>query len=137
MSSENGNAMPDRPLIVWRAIYRGGSLDQYNKDGSENSYRDIDRSRLMAFQLLRDESVIITLHLDAGSRLICRRRRFLTEGISAPRTCYMVGWQRTDNGVNSQCMAFVTEDGQIHLIGRARENHPVFYGVELLPEEME
>jgi ribosomal protein L32 len=46
--------------IRWRAIYSDGSyLEQFNKDGKENKYQDIDRSRLVSFELFETNNFCV------------------------------------------------------------------------------
>ena len=118
--------------ISWRAVYHDGSLlNQHRGDDTENSYLDIDRARLAAFSLMRDETPIVTIHLEPGQRLIYRRRCFLRCGEPEPIVFYLVGWQRTINGENVQSISVVAEDsGEVNVIGKWRDDHPVFASIE-------
>jgi hypothetical protein len=125
--------------LEWIAVYADGSiLRQHEPDGTENRYEDIDRKRVSEFhlRLKGKDFTVIAYALDPGQRLIYRKRHSMS-GITGEKnwTIHMVGWQQTVNGKNVQCISWVFPDGSIINTGRFRENHPVLYGVELLPFE--
>lgn len=122
-------------MLTWRAFYRDEKyLPQYNEDGTENRYTDIDRYRLVRFDLVNEENkTIYSLYLQQGQRLIFRRRNFIK--MNGERwLVYLVGWQKTFNdGVrdhNITAINYIHPDGSISL-DNARDN------LELLPEESE
>lgn len=96
--------------IHWVAYYGADTFPQYNEDGSENKYPDIDRSRLTAFALVKDGNQIVRFHFLPDMRLIYRRRVELRPGVGQI-VAYLAGWQKTVNGVNSQSVACVFEHG--------------------------
>jgi hypothetical protein len=124
--------------LRWEARYNDGTvLSQNRADGGENRYADIDRSRLDSFALVRaDGTAVLQLHLDTGQRLIFRRR-VEQQASGTERIVYLVGWQQTVNGTNIQSIAYVTGDGETHLAGRWREDHPWFYSAQPVPCEAE
>lgn len=125
--------------IEWKAIYDDGkSLSQYNENGTENKYTDIDRNRLVQFVLLADGIPKIVIHLDNNKRLIYRRRvaaAFSGANAGKQETVHLVGWQEKKQGINIQMICFLFEDGHIEIVDRFQENHPWFYSVIFLPEE--
>lgn len=124
--------------MQWVARYTDGSeLPQYNGDGSENKYADIDRTRLQTFGLFDDRArLVIAVHFDEpGKRLIYRRRIEQRSGFD-PVTVCLVGWQQTVAGHNVQSIQYVFPDGTIHSAGAWNEQHPWFYAPELLPQEV-
>lgn len=126
------------PKIEWKAIYTDGkSLSQYN-GGVENKYIDIDRDRLLHFILLEDSIPKIVIPLTNNKRLIYRRRVAVSfSGINAGNTevVYLVGWQEKKQGINTQMICFLFEDGHIEITDRFYINHPWFYPMIFLPEE--
>jgi len=120
--------------ITWRAVYTDGAyLD--SKD-AEKGYESIDRDRLASFCLIRDDKVIFHLLLQKGQRLIWRKRIFLTPG-HADRVWHLVGWQKTVNGENIQCIGYVSEeDGSVIMAGEWQGEHVLMEAVELVPCEM-
>lgn len=126
--------------LMWIAVYNDETnLLQYNEDGTENSYSDIDRSRLTEFHLLDREidKTVYAIALDEGQRLIYRRR-IATSGNNDHRwTITMVGWQQTIAGQNVQSIGWVFPDGGIIQTGKFQSDHRLFYGIELLPFEEE
>jgi len=124
--------------MKWLARYNDKTeLHQVNDDGSENRYVDINRAKLESFALYSDEGRhLFELHLDQGQRFIYRKRVEQRTGES-PFAVYMVGWQKTVNGVNVQSIAYVTESGQVHMAGAWREDHPWFYSVVPVSCEVE
>lgn len=123
--------------MTWLAQYNdGSSLPQFNPDGSENNYADIDRQRLAAFSIVKDNAPAIVVHLDPGQRLIYRRR-VAKHGNGQETVVLLVGWQATVNGRNVQSIAYVYPDASIHMAGEWRDDHPWFYPIQTVPcEEM-
>lgn len=125
--------------LYWRAVYTDGSqLLQYNEDGSENKYPDIDRERLMRFDLLdkATDKAIYALWLNEGQQLIYRRRTILPVIVTEERpkqVIYLVGYRQTImtpmGPHNIVVMNYIYEDGSVALDG-ARNN------LELYPIEM-
>lgn len=124
--------------MQWIATYTDGStLSQYNEDGSENAYKDIDRERLHSFALLTAEGrTVLVLMLDPGQRLIYRKRHRIVMGVSH-HVIWLVGWQQTIAGQNVQSIAYVGETGSIILGGKFKDNDPWMRQVELFPFESE
>ena len=111
-------------LYYWTAEYKdGGSLSQYNDDGTENKYTDIDRTNLVRFVLsqVNKGTPILAINFDRpGQRLIWRRRHrkhFAAEGGNLIReeTIHIVGWQETVNGRNHQAIAFLFPNGMVEI----------------------
>lgn len=107
--------------IQWVAQYEDELFPQYNEDGTENKYADIDRERLTAFSLVRESGILIRLHLDKGQRLIYRRRVEVRPG-DKTTVCYLVGWQKTIGNENVQSIACIFEHlGTVEIISEWRE----------------
>lgn len=125
--------------LYWRAVYNDNSeFHQYNEDGSENKYFDIDRERLMRFDLLdkATDKPVYALWLNTGQQLIYRRRT-LKPVIPTPenpeQVIFLVGYKQTiitPMGPHSIVIInYIYEDGSVALDG-ARDN------LELFPIEM-
>lgn len=132
--------------MQWKAYYNDGtSLPQFNAAGFENKYADIDRSKLEAFALFKDDAIVpqfdngsglvFALYLEPGQRLIFRRRVEQPAG-GEQTIVYMAGWQQTIEGRNVQSIAYIFPSGIVHMAGPWRENHPWFYSIQPLPEEI-
>lgn len=109
-------------MITWVAHYTDGSaLEQ----AAGHTYRDIDRTRLQAFDLIRDQELLLRVDFrDDGlppKRLIWRMRHQQQMNGLPPIELHLAGWQRTINGVNVQAIAYVTEDGKVLLGGQFME----------------
>ncbi len=104
------------------------------KLGEQIAYDNIDRSRLSAFALVKDDKEILRLHLESGQRLIWRKRCFIAPS-KKEIVVHLVGWQKTAGNENVQSIAYVFEDGHIEMAGAFRENHPLFGRVNLHKEE--
>ena len=94
--------------IQWVAHYGNELFPQYNEDGTENAYKDIDRKRLTAFSLVRDGGILVRIHLDSDKRLIYRKRTEMRSD-QEPIVCYLAGWQQTVDSKNIQSIACVFE----------------------------
>ena len=103
--------------IFWKAIYSDGSfLSQHNEDGTENKYYDIDRTKLIAFEVYNNNNLVLLRHLEPGQRLIFRQRSaFSTTG--KEMRIILVGWQQMVNGKNVQEIAYIFPT-HIELAGR-------------------
>jgi lysine/ornithine N-monooxygenase len=111
--------MSDNDFILnWKVTYKDGTtLSQVNPDGTENSYTNIDRSKLEAFQLFTEkyEKLVYTLILDPEQRLIYRRR--VTKDLLSDQilyAIYLVGCQQTVNGKNIQSVSHIMQNTIVH-----------------------
>ena len=119
----------------WNAVYSNGkSLPQFNEDGTENKYRDIDRTRLIRFDLYRNNTPIVVIHLDAHKKLIYRMRR-AQNNHGYEETVYLAGWQEKHAGQNVQMIIFLFDDNHIEILDRFYEDHSWFYSIRFLKEE--
>ena len=106
-------------MHTWRAVYSDGEiLNQYNEEGIANQYPDIDRQRLVTFEIWEKEKLIFRLHLEESRRLIYRRRVAQNMLTGKKVVVFLVGWQTTINGENVQDIAYIFEDGHIELAGK-------------------
>jgi len=93
----------------WVSVYNDNTrLPQFNEDGSENKYQDIDRGKLSSFEFYKDGKIILVCDIAPGARLIYRRRVEQSAG-SEPLVVYILGWQKTLNGLNSQSIVCIPE----------------------------
>jgi hypothetical protein len=124
-------------LTEWRAEYSDGSwLDQYNEDGAENKYVNIDRSRLAKFFIFQNKKVKLVVHLDKPERRLIYRRR-ASVGVTGGRgVVYLVGWQETVDGKNFQCVCFLFDDGHVEVLPGFKEDKQPFYGINLIKDEL-
>ena len=120
---------------LWCAIYNNGEpFWQFNIDGSENKYADIDKASLRQFILYRNGKAVIVIHFDSAKKLIYRMRRAM-DSHGNEETVYLAGWQEKRDGKNLQMIVFLFEDGHTEIVDRFYERHPWFYSVEFLPDE--
>lgn len=136
----------------WRAIYNDGtSLSQYDSEGKANGYQNIDRTKLVAFEvyipngdvksvngeLEPKDKILFKLHLEPEQRLVCRilgiKTVFAATGkdVKPDDHIFMVGWQQNVNGKNIQSIAYVYADGHVEQAGKWIGNPP-----NLRPEEV-
>jgi hypothetical protein len=119
----------------WLAVYNDGTtLPQYKADGSENKYPEIQRAKLIQFVLLRDKNPKLVIHLDQNKKLIYRMRVAANNKGIVERV-YLAGWQEQSNGVNTQMITFLFEDGHIEIVDRFYEDHLWFYSINFIKEE--
>lgn len=121
--------------VEWLAVYNDGTtLSQYNENGSENKYIDIERSTLIQFVLLCDGTPKVVVHLDQNKKLIYRIRTAANNKGVIERV-YLVGWQERSNSVNTQMISFLFGDGHIEIVDRFYEDHAWFYSINFIVEE--
>ncbi len=122
----------------WIARYDDGKfLSQINPDGSRNSYQDIQRDKLIAFEMWQESNRVLFIRFKKSQRLIWRRRVEMSpQGIV--EICHLVGKQETINGKNYQGIIGLFEsDGRIETAGKFEEGHPWFFPVVVHPNEGE
>lgn len=119
----------------WMAGYNDGTLlTQYEPDGRENKYTDINRSKLTRFILFRAGKPLVVIHLDNNKKLIYRMRR-AQNNKGYEEVVFFAGWQERRNGNNTQMIMFLFEDNHIEIVDRFYENHLWFYAMNFLPDE--
>lgn len=127
-------------MLTWVAVYNGDDiLPQYNEDGIENKYGDIDRDRLERFILIDSETkgVKLVLNLDPSKMLIYRRRTAIDIQSKKKEVVYIVGYQERIGDIARQCINFIFEStGHIEVTDGFKENHSWFYPVIFLPYEV-
>ena len=123
-------------MLTWIAIYNDGTtLPQYNADGTENKYTDIDRGRLSKFCLVDPTTgnprVILNIDPARGQKLVYRLRTAINLAGERKRM-HIIGWQMP--GI--QNISFLSEEGDvIEITNGFREDHRFYYPVIFLPEE--
>ena len=124
-------------MLSWVADYGKTSLPQYNEDGTENKYGDIDRQSLKRFILIEGNKVRFVLNLDPGKRLVYRRRVAMDVMSKVTETIHIFGYQEhIQNGYNKQVINFYFEKiGYLETTDGFKEGHEWFYPVIFLPEE--
>lgn len=122
--------MPDE--ILWRVhLADGSTLYQRGPNGERNGYHQIDRNRLVAFDLWQGDHLICRIDMrpdrnDSAlgpKRLIWRKRHIMNDR-GRHDVIHLAGWQRTvnasTNGRDSetvQAICYVFEDGTVLLGG--------------------
>lgn len=124
----------------WVAIYSDGTqLLQVEPDGKKNTYSDIDREKLVAFEMWENvpRRMILSLRFKKGQRLIWRRRVEMEGGLVS-EVCHILGKQETVNGKNYQGIIGLFEsDGRIEVTGKFEEGHPWFFPIKVHEKEKE
>ena len=105
--------------MQWLAIYDDdSSLMQYKEDGTENSYFDIDRSRLTHFAMIEGEKTVLVIEFERPSqKLIYRKRTTCDLYGNAKGIIYLVGWHENINSTSIKCINYIYPDGKIVLAG--------------------
>jgi hypothetical protein len=84
--------------LTWRAVCPDKVINQYNADGTQNSYDGLERSRMTAFALVNGNgAVLVTVPLNATRKLFYRMRVALFVGSHSRERIYIVGWQSLSN----------------------------------------
>lgn len=109
-----------RELYTWIAYYSDGEeLEQYGANKTSN-YPDIDRSRLAAFGIKKEDNLIYRVFLEPNQKLIYRRRPsgdFQTGEVTGE--LILVGTSEKVKGVDVQNIAYVdVSTGLIQMAGK-------------------
>ena len=118
--------------MKWLAVYNDETfLTQFNEDGSENRYADIDRNRLTHFAMLNEANKpILVIEIERPTqKLIYRRRTFCDLLGKVKGVIYLVGWHENINGKNIKAINYIYPNGKIVLAG-AKDD------LELIKEEI-
>jgi len=127
--------------LTWQAVYhKDGDItedseiySQFNPDGTENPYKDIDRFRLGRFDLLHEGKIVYSLVIRKNQRLIFRRRSLVALNGDLVGLVFLVGWVMTITTPSRQrnlyAINYLQPDGSIVL-----DNHRS--NLSLLSEEL-
>jgi len=117
-------------MLHWIAHYN----DNTQLSSLHGTYYDIDRDKLVAFSVLKDDTQLLAIDLSndtsnpdiSPKRLIWRKRtRTSTNGLT--QSIFLAGWQRKVKGVSVQSICYVTEDGHIVMSGQFQEDMPLMH----------
>lgn len=102
--------MEFHPEYIWKAEYQDGfSLLQYDTEGREHLFKEIDQDRLKVFSWVPryGHGPIYSIKLQSYQRLIAFRRVAYTPSTGERKTIYALGWQATINGKNYKSINFI------------------------------
>ena len=129
--------------IRWRAQYNDGStLYQETPDGSKHAYHQIDRTKLVAFDLWQGDHLICRVDMrpdrlgDSPKHLSWRIRHMMNDR-GRDDKIHLVGWQRKVRGENVQAILYVFEDGTVLLGGEWGGDAEYMHGIVQLECEKE
>ena len=129
--------------IVWCAQMSDGStLYQRGPDGEKNGYHQIDRTKLVAFDLWQGDHLICRIDMrpdrlgDSPKHLIWRIRHMMNDR-GRDDKIHLVGWQRKVRGENVQAILYVFEDGTVLLGGEWGGDAEYMHGIVQLECEKE
>lgn len=124
--------------VKWRAVYNDNTfLDELEPNGTEHAFKEIDFTRIQAFQLINQQNIAICqVKLGEGKRLIFARRNLMTTGgrvvmqgdvkvpipVKSHQVIIILGWQKTINNVNSKAIFYLLPDGRIEMDDEWRED---------------
>jgi len=123
----------------WNAVYNDGTTlsERDPNGGNEHTFKEIDMSKIVAFQLVNDKNIAICqVKLGNGKRLIYARRNLMTTGqlfknvggqkVPIPTKSHqriiILGWQKTVNGVNTKAIFYLLPDGRIEMDDEWRQD---------------
>lgn len=113
--------------LVWVANYTDGTtFPQFDDQGRENKYANINREKLERFDMLNKQTkkLVLSVYLREGQKLIFRRRTLMhLDG--SKYIIFIVGWNikiYTNSGPKDfVTLNYIHEDGSVALDG-ARNN---------------
>ena len=104
--------------MQWLAIYNDEShLNQYNEDGSENAYKDIDRNRLSYFAMIEGDKAVLIIEFERPTQKLIYRRRHFVNLAGGHEMIHLVGWHENINGTSVKVINYIYPDGRILLAG--------------------
>lgn len=106
---------------TWRVHYSDGTtFDEYEPDGTEHSFAEVDNPRVAVVELLPQHDWlaehVVKIDAAAGTRPIFFRRRSRIVNLesgedTAGPVIHCLGWQKTVNGRNVASYLFLFADG--------------------------
>jgi hypothetical protein len=114
----------------WNAIYSDGEvLSRFDSIGNERGYADIDRDRLVAFEVTDRGKVLIKVCFERPTqKLVYRRRNLCNMCGETSALVVLVGWQEKVDGRSIKVISYIYPDGHIELDGSRND-------LELLKQE--
>ena len=106
--------------MKWLAIYNDETfLAQFNNDGSENQYKDIDRNRLTHFAMLNEANKpILIVEMERPTQKLIYRRRTFTDLVGKVKgVVFLVGWHENIGGKSIKVINYIYPNGKIVLAG--------------------
>jgi len=104
--------------MQWQAIYNNNEMfPQFNTNGTENKYSDIQRDRLVSFNMYDGDKLILSVELERPTqKLICRKRTFMNNK-GGRNEIWLAGWHENVNGRSIKSICYIYPDGHIHFAG--------------------
>jgi hypothetical protein len=119
--------------LTWQAVYSDRIINQYNTDGTQNSYGELDRNGLTAFNLVDGKgNVVVTVPLDSGKKLFYRMRVALFVHSRARERVYIVGWQ----SASDLRIWVVDSSGKVKTFKNWHEKNQWLYVPQFYPSEI-
>ena len=106
--------------MKWLAIYNDETyLPQFEDDGRENLYADIQRDKLTHFAILRDDNkLVLSIELERPTqKLIYRTRTFIDINGNLKGRVVLAGWHENIKGVSVKAINYIYPNGKIVLAG--------------------
>jgi hypothetical protein len=83
--------------LTWQAVYSDKTVNQYNLDGTQNRYDELQREGLTAFHLVdKQGKVVVSIPLGEDKKLFYRMRVSLHFSLGVQERIYIVGWRKKD-----------------------------------------
>lgn len=125
---------------MWRAVYRDGStLSQFDSDGSEHIYTEIDRSRVAMIQLVKDGEPVFFMSLQKGQCFFIRQRVAIGLDGRELRRVWVVGWRQKTGFILKKMVIkvyFIFADGRVVSRDNFKPDHRLYYPIKFRPEEV-
>jgi len=118
--------------LTWQAIYLNKTINQYNADGTQNSYSELNYEGLTAFNLVNEKgNIIVSVPLGGGKKLFYRMRVALFVGSKVRERIFIVGWQTANN----RQIWVVDSHGQTKTFKNWDEKSQWLYAPQFFPKE--
>ena len=99
--------------ITWKAIYKDKKIKEHSSI-NKDKYADIDRSKLECIEVSWKGNLIFTQEISGNKRLVMRYR-IQRDLMDPSKTTYvfLIGWQKTNLGANTQEITYIFDDGHM------------------------
>ena len=120
--------------LTWQAVYSDKTINQYNLDGTQNRYDELQREGLTSFNLVDEQGkAVVSIPLGKDKKLFYRMRVSLPFSSRVQERIYLVGWRKKDG---TQQIWVLDLNGKVRVYKNFREKSRWLYAPEFYQNEI-